>query len=251
MTVLPGQSRTQYVQGHFMATILNLGCGNKTSPRTVNIDWSIYLRMKRNPVARRVAPLVLSGVRREQFLGLDDNFIIHDLRKGIPAESETVDAVYHSHILEHIDRDAVSGFFAEIQRVLQPDGVHRVVVPDLERYAREYLSSLEKSVEDPSQRRAHDATVSQMILQMVRREASGTSKQSSALQRWVENLLLGDARKRGESHVWMWDRVNLPYALEEAGFRNVQILDFQTSSIPEWNDLGLDRRTDGALSPVS
>jgi SAM-dependent methyltransferase len=229
-----------------MTTILNLGCGTKTSPRTINIDWSIYLRMKRNPVARRVAPLVLSGVRREQFLALDDNFVIHDLRKGIPAEDSTVDAVYHSHVLEHLDRDAVPGFFAEIRRVLRPGGVHRVVVPDLERYAREYLSSLEKGAEDPAQRRAHDATVSQMILQMVRRDASGTSRQSSPLQRWAENLFLGDARKRGETHMWMWDRVNLTCALEEAGFRDAQILDFQTSRIPEWNDLGLDRRTDGS-----
>jgi hypothetical protein len=229
-----------------VATILNLGCGTKTSPRTVNIDWSIYLRMKRNPVARRVAPFMLSGVRREQFLALDDNFIVHDLRKGIPAESGTVDAVYHSHILEHIDREMVPGFFAEIRRVLRLGGVHRVVVPSLEQYAREYLSSLEKSAEDPAQRRAHDAMVSQMILQMVRREASGTSKQSSSLQRWVENLLLGDARKRGETHMWMWDRVNLTCALEEAGFCDVQILDFQTSRIPEWNDLGLDQRTDGS-----
>ena len=228
-----------------MTTILNLGCGTKTSPRTVNIDWSIYLRMKRNPIARRLAPLVLSDARREKFISLDDNFVIHDLRKGIPAEDNTVEAVYHSHILEHIDRGAVPGFFAEIRRVLRPGGVHRVVVPDLERYAREYLTSLEKGVEAPSQRRAHDATVSQMILQMVRREASGTSQQSP-FQRRVENMLLGDARKRGETHMWMWDRVNLTCALEEAGFRDAQILDFQTSRIPEWNDLGLDRRADGS-----
>jgi len=83
-----------------------------------------------------------------------------------------------------------------------------------------------------------------MILQMVRREAAGTSEQAP-LQRHVENLLLGDARKRGETHMWMWDRVNLPEVLERAGFRDVQIVDWQISRIPAWNKIGLDRGPDG------
>jgi len=83
-----------------------------------------------------------------------------------------------------------------------------------------------------------------MLLQMVRREAHGTSTQSP-LQRRVENLLLGDARKRGETHMWMWDRVNLPEALERAGFRDAKVLDWQTSGIPDWPLLGLDQKPDG------
>lgn len=70
-----------------------------------------------------------------------DQVVVHDLKKGIPAPAASVDAVYHSHVLEHIDRDAVPGFFADIARVLRPGGVHRIVVPDLERYAHEYLDS--------------------------------------------------------------------------------------------------------------
>ena len=226
-----------------VSTILNLGCGTKTSPRATNIDWSIHARLRHSPVGRRLAPLVLNEERRKLFLSMDD-VLVHDLRKGIPASDASVHAVYHSHILEHIDRDAVPAFFSEILRVLRPGGVHRVVVPDLERYAHEYLDSLERGLDDAQARARHDATVSEMILQMVRREASGTSHQAP-LQRRVENLLLGDARKRGETHMWMWDRVNLPQALVEAGFQDVRILDWQTSQIPHWNELGLDEGPDG------
>lgn len=196
-------------------------------------------------MARRLAPLALSAERRSRFLSLDDNLVVHDLRKGIPGEFTEVDAVYHSHVLEHLDREAVPGFFAEIHRVLRSGGVHRIVVPDLERYAREYLSSLEEAVGDPGRGSSHDAMVSQMILQMVRREAHGTSQQRSSIQRWLENRILGDARKRGETHMWMWDRINLKSALEQAGFRDVQVVDFETSRIADWNDLGLDRGPDG------
>ena len=226
-----------------LTTILNLGCGTKTSPQTVNIDWSIHARLRRNRLGRRLAGLVMNEERRELFEGMDE-VVVHNLRKGIPAADASVDAVYHSHVLEHIDRDSVPAFFAEVRRVLRPHGIHRVVVPNLERYAREYLESLERGLQDPQARSAHDEKVSQMILQMVRREAFGTSNQPR-LQRRIENLLLGDARKRGETHMWMWDRVNLPDALECAGFRDVRIVDWRTSRIPGWASIGLDAGQDG------
>lgn len=46
--------------------------------------------------------------------------------------------------------------------------------------------------------------------------------------------------------MWMWDRVNLPDALIGAGFHDVRVLDWQTSRIPSWNELGLDKGRDGA-----
>jgi SAM-dependent methyltransferase len=226
-----------------VSAILNLGCGTKTSPRTTNIDWSIHARLRRNPLGRRLVPLVLNEERRRLFLDMDD-VLVHDLRKGIPAPRGSADAVYHSHVLEHIDRDAVPGYLAEIRRVLKVGGVHRVVVPDLERYARDYLASLEHGLHDKKASAVHDATVSQMILQMVRREAAGTSQQAP-FQRRLENLLLGDARKRGETHMWMWDRVSLTEALSQAGFQEIEVVDWRTSRIPDWNELGLDRGPDG------
>ncbi len=233
-----------------MPTILNLGCGTKTSPYTMNIDWSIHGRLRENRIGRRLAPLILNEERRKRFLGMDE-VVVHDLRRGIPAPTRSVDAVYHSHVLEHIDREKVPGFLDEVRRVLRPGGIHRVVVPDLERYARQYLESLELALEDSQARAHHDATVSRLILQMVRREAAGTSQQPP-FQRRLENLLLGDARKRGETHMWMWDRVNLPEALDRAGFRDVRIVDWQTSRIPHWEKFGLDKGMDrGEYKPGS
>ncbi len=227
-----------------MTSVVNLGCGNKTHPDCLNVDWSIYARIKRNPIGRRLAPLVFNGVRRKQFEALDDDVVVHDLRKGIPLDDESADAVYHSHVLEHIDRELVTGFFTEIRRVMRPGGVHRIVVPDLERYAREYLASLDQALYDSRAQVGHDSLVSQMLLQMVRREAYGTSLQRP-LRRRAENLVLGDARRRGETHMWMWDRVNLPRALEDAGFHDVQVVDWQTSRISGWSEMALDQDAGG------
>lgn len=225
--------------------ILNLGCGTRTSSATVNIDWSIYLRLKSNPLTAYVASLLLTGDRRTRFFALSDRIIVHDLRKGIPAGDGSVDAVYHSHVLEHLDRSLVPLFFAEIHRVLRPGGIHRVVVPDLEHLAQAYLRSLDGAVHDRRTADEHEFTVAAMIEQMVRREAVGTSRQRPS-QRRLENILLGDARRRGETHQWMWDRVTVRRALEGARFHDVRLVDHRTSRIAGWDAIALDEDPDGS-----
>jgi SAM-dependent methyltransferase len=170
--------------------------------------------------------------------------VVHDLRRGLPADDGTVDAVYHSHVLEHLDRDIVPAFLTEVHRVLKRGGVHRVVVPDFETLCRRYLDHLTACMiigESPDE---HERYVAAIIEQMVRREASETSQQGP-LRRKLENLALGDARKRGETHQWMYDRVTLPLVLERARFRDVTVVDETKSAIVGWDSVDLDRGPDG------
>jgi hypothetical protein len=83
-----------------------------------------------------------------------------------------------------------------------------------------------------------------MLLQSVRREAHGTSQQRP-LRRFVENLLLGDARKRGETHQWMYDRFNLAALLQFCGFTRPCMRSFDHSAIDDWHSLGLDMDKSG------
>jgi SAM-dependent methyltransferase len=223
-----------------MTTILNLGCGTRTSPATVNIDWSIYLRMHQSKIGRTLAPLWLRGHRRESFRSLNGDVVVHDLRKGIPAADGTADAVYHSHVLEHIDRQDVPAFMAEIRRVLKPGGIHRMAVPNFGRDAADYLRSLEEERPD------HDDMLIPLLTESVRREAHGTSLQSP-LRRRVENLVLGDARKRGQTHQWGYDRVNLRQILEANGFVGFKVVGPNESDIPGWAETGLEVDPDGTI----
>lgn len=224
--------------------ILNLGCGTRTHPNCVNIDWSITLRLKSSHLGRLIAPVLLSGPRLRAYRAMTGNVLVHDLRTGIPANADSVDAVYHSHVLEHIDRDQVPGFFAEVMRVLRPGGVHRIVVPDLEAMCRQYLASLDRCIAEGKGSERHEAHISAIVEQMVRREARGTSRQKPTRRR-IENAILGDARKRGETHQWMYDGVSLRYALEQAGFHDVTSVSWTTSSIGGWGLMGLDLSDDG------
>jgi SAM-dependent methyltransferase len=227
--------------------ILNLGCGYKTSsaPEVTNVDWGTYQRLAKNPVLRRVAPHVIGAERAERLRMFGDNILVHDLSKGIPAEDASVDAVYHSHLLEHLDRDVAGEFMREVKRVLRPGGIQRISVPDLERYVRAYLEDLEREDGD------HDAYVAPILEQSVRRESHGTSLQARP-RRIVENLILGDARKRGETHQWMYDFKNLSALLVRNGFRDPRRMSFDESAIPGWNEYGLDRdEAGGEYKPES
>ena len=64
-----------------------------------------------------------------------------NLRRRLPFEDNTVTAIFHEHLLEHLD--VVDGFALtkEVFRVLRPGGIVRVVVPDAERYVRSYAAN--------------------------------------------------------------------------------------------------------------
>lgn len=227
--------------------ILNLGCGTKTSDSAdvVNIDWSTYLRISVNPIARAIAPLVLDKNQLLRLRALPSNIMVHNLAKGIPFADTTVDVVYHSHVLEHFDVSPARQFLKEALRVLKPGGVLRVAVPDFEMMVRAYMRHLEICEIDTEAMFDHDKYIAPMIEQCVRRESFSTSHQTG-IRRVLENAILGDARKRGETHQWMYDRFNLQAALRKAGFSDTQVTTYDNSWIKDWVSYGLDANADGS-----
>ena len=221
--------------------ILNLGCGTKTSnkPGVVNIDWSIFLRLKKNRILSPLIPLFFKGSRLERFRSLGNNIMVYNLAKGIPFGPDSIDVVYHSHVLEHLDRDIAEKFLLEVKRVLNPGGIHRIVVPDFENVCRCYLNHITSCEKNPDLSKEHDRYVAAVLEQSIRKEADGTSRQNP-LRKFIENRILGDARNRGETHQWMYDKINLSAKLIHAGYKEVNVQNYSTSSIQNWNDYGLD-----------
>jgi predicted SAM-dependent methyltransferase len=110
---------------------LNLGCGAVTPPAWTNVDYALGARLLRWPLLRRLGLFNLEWDRR---------VVIHDLLKRFPWADDSVHVIYCSHMLEHFDREQGERFLRECRRVLRPDGVIRIVVPDLSVYVRRYSS---------------------------------------------------------------------------------------------------------------
>jgi predicted SAM-dependent methyltransferase len=74
----------------------------------------------------------------------------HNLLEGIPFPDSNFDVIYHSHVLEHFTKHEALIFLKECYRVLKPNGIIRIVVPDLECIIHEYLTNLNLLKENPN-----------------------------------------------------------------------------------------------------
>jgi len=224
--------------------LINLGCGTHMHPAWNNIDFSVYSRLRRHMwlvlFLRRLG--LISPERFTQFSEVDPGIIPWNLRRGIPFGDKTFDVVYHSHLLEHIDREVALAFLVECYRVLRPSGVIRVVVPDLEKWANAYAQSLSiRSIDNCVEE--HEEIVAALLVQFVQHEPT-TRKMQRPVVRWLERLLLGNSVKVGWQHRWMYDRFTLKALLGKAGFEDCKLVTAQDSRIDGWKIFGLDVRAD-------
>ena len=146
---------------------LNLACGDHfvTSSEWENADWA--------PKSRDVKQ--------------------SDLLKRLPYSDCTFDLVYSSHFLEHIPLAQVRTFLEECRRVLKTDGVLRLVLPDFENIAREYIRNI-----DARNHLLSEFNIVEMIDQCVRTESGGE------LVKWyrkVDNLELQDYIHRRTGYI--------------------------------------------------
>lgn len=114
---------------------LNLGCGTKVVDGWVNVDYSYGARLARIPVVnifiKKFKPFNVEW---------DNRIFIHNLTKPFPWGDDSASVIYSSHTLEHMDRDDGMAFLKECHRVLKPDGIIRIVVPDLEAIVERYIN---------------------------------------------------------------------------------------------------------------
>ena len=126
--------------------LVNIGCGSVWHPDWVNLD---------------VRP-VSSGVQAWHADG------------RLPFGDGSVDGCYASHLLEHLSREGARRLLLECLRVLRSGGVLRLVVPDLEAIAGEYLRVLGRAqTGDPAAVKQYEWITLELLDQLARVESGG------------------------------------------------------------------------------
>jgi len=228
-------------------TFVNLGCGVKVHPEWTNLDFSPYTRMRSHMVIAKMLHWIglLSDQRWKRLNELPEDICSWNMIKGIPFPHDSFDAVYHSHFLEHLNRSDVPRFLLSCHRVLKPNGIIRVVVPDLEYIAQKYINALSKiSSGQESAWIQYDESLDELFEQMVRNKSKGMQEQKKWVAK-VEHIFRGDPGKIGELHRWMYDKHSLTKLLSEAGFVAIKQHAYNTSEIPDWHLQNLDCRSEG------
>lgn len=125
---------------------LNLGCGSRYHPDWINIDIT----------------------------SRDASVIQHDLHRGIPLPDASCYVVYHAAVLEHFRQSDAKIFLAECHRVLEPGGIIRVGVPDLEKICKLYLSTLSVAINGEGKTDSdYDWIMLELFDQIVREKSGG------------------------------------------------------------------------------
>ena len=113
--------------------LLNLGCGaTRPSLPWINIDTLVEYLSGPEWAGRSSGAL-------EQ-LSKETNYINMDFTKSpLPFDACSVDAIYSSHCLEHLDCHQALALLKECYRVLKVGGVVRIGVPDASIFRKNFL----------------------------------------------------------------------------------------------------------------
>jgi hypothetical protein len=85
----------------------------------------------------------------------------------------------------------------------------------------------------------HEAYIAAVIEQCVRVQPAAL-KGKRGVRAAIELLIVGDARRRGEIHRWMYDRLSLSELLSKVGFAQPRTRTCNESAIPDWSAFGLE-----------
>jgi len=181
---------------HRPGSYVQYGCGYSAPAEWLNFDASPTLLWERIPL--------LGALWTKNAQRFPANVRIGDIVKGLPVPEASCRGVYASHVLEHLALDEFHQALANTCRLLSDGGIFRLVVPDLEWAAREYVRRLDES-RDPA---AGDFLLRETYLGTATRRRGPVG----LVYRWLSTA----------SHLWMWDEASLGHALAKHGFRAIR-----------------------------
>lgn len=204
---------------------LQLGCGpGKTPVDWINLDGSWNAWLAKYPTLRTVLKAIHFLPASLLELPWSTDIVIHDLRKPLPYPDDSFYAVYGTHVLEHLYLEQAKCLLKERLRVLQPGGVLRLVVPDLQAIVREYMG--EMSFDDTED-------TLKLLKTMSRADVLNTRLHLRAPQPPSGNFIFRfyTALTEFHSHKWMYDAESLCLYFRSAGFVEVVEMRFRQSRI--------------------
>ena len=195
---------------------LHLGCGLNAPQGWVNIDGSWNARLHRHPrfLSFLVALRLVSKIEAEA--NWPRNIMTWDLRKPLPFENTVFEAIYASHMLEHLYYDEATQLLKECHRVLHSGGLIRLVVPDLQALVEDYLSR--KSAGNEMALAANDL-LEMMLLRPKQRPNHGSIR---TIYHMTTDF---------HSHKWLYDQESLGQLLSHTGFINIRRCGYLESRI--------------------
>lgn len=203
-----------------MALRINVGCGDAPTQGWRNFDNSLSVRVSKIPFLPDILHKLgfLEDLQyRLMKLAHDNDIEYGDVTKGLPVKDGSVDVLYSSHMLEHLDRNEANTFLKEAFRILRPGSIIRIVVPDIQKQVAQY-----NDLGDA------DAFIEATLL---------CGPRPRSLAQRLRLLLIGT-----RLHQWMYDGKSLCRLLEKHGFVKAEVLPAGQTRIEGYEPLDLRER---------
>ncbi len=192
------------------------GCGLSAPPTWQNYDASPRLWLERNPVFGLL-------IKAKYGFLFPPNAMYGDVVKRLPVNDNSAECVFCSHIIEHLSSSDVDLALRESLRILKPGGVFRLVVPDLNWRAAQYLSE----ASDNNVNAGDDFLRSTLL-----GDESRAKSVSGFVRDWLGN----------SAHRWMFDYPGLSHRLAAAGFVAIRRSEFGDSEHASFKDVEMRDR---------
>ena len=204
---------------------VNVGCGRTPTKGWKNFDNSYSVRLGKIPILPNIL-LKVGLLLPDQFDYLqftrDHDIVYGDILKGLPLDDSSVEVIYSSHVLEHLDRQEVEQYLKEAWRLLCPGGILRIVVPDLAMIIDKYNENHDA-----------DAFITEIYLSQLRPRTFAQRLRATIVGSRI--------------HQWAYDGASLSGVLLKNGFTDPRIFKPGETGIPDPGDLNLRERADVSL----
>lgn len=139
-----------------------------------------------------------------------------DVRKRLPFEDNSVRGIFSEHFLEHIDYiEEAPHFLRECLRSLQPGGVLRIIVPDLEKYLRAYARDDWK------------------LFAKIRPLDEHLKDHHYGWKYNTQMELINFVSRQGQQHKFGYDFATMEFLMRKCGFTEITKQEFGKSQMPE------------------
>ena len=155
----------------------------------------------------------------------------------VPLEDCSCETIFNSHMFEHIPHIKLESILVEFNRVLEKDGILRILTPDLKKIAKAYVETDEeffKKAKEEDESLRTDLGFGGMFMNFVVSPGQDTVLMNRQLTEFIS----------GYAHVYLYDFEMLETLLKRCGFYSIQQRDFCSSEYRDYKEpmhvIGLD-----------
>lgn len=196
-------------------TRLHLGSGPVVAEGWENLDKSPSVFLARFGRVRKALGR-LGMLTVPQVTGFSEGTRYANVAKGLRYESNSIEFIYSSHMIEHLSRSQGLRLLRECSRVLAPGGRVRLATPDLRDIAAAYIGR-----DSPPGSPAVTADAFMRTLNMYcEDETSGIKGQ---IKKHVS----------GAWHQWLYDAESLAALMQEGGLIDICSRGYREGAVPD------------------